>query len=796
MPELITDELSTALSLGLHALMVPVITFWQPGHQRTVLTTDATGFQSLKSALMQSIDATLLQRVISQSTPVSINDAAGDPLIQGDPALSSAGIGAYLGVPIGEGMGESTGALCVVDDRRRVWTSKDHQAITSLATLIRKTIRRPEAIVALHTDPSDIAARQAFSGTSASRILALQMFALDQHAIVAITDAKGKIVYVNKQFCEISKYSREELLGQDHRILNSGYHPRSFFREMYSRIASGEVWKGEIRNRAKDGSIYWVDTTIVPIIEDGERLSGYVAIRQDITSRKNFEEQLKTAKEAAEAANRAKTAFLANMSHEIRTPLTAMFGYADLLLLPNQTREDQMAHVQVIRRAGDHLLTILNDILDVSKIEAGRMTVEMIDSSMPQILSGLMSLMRQRASDKGLELKLTGETPIPEVIRTDPTRLRQILINLVGNAVKFTTYGGVEVKVGVESAKGRNRFFFRIKDTGIGMNAEQIQNLFLPFTQADPSHARRFGGTGLGLAISRRLVRLLGGDLTVESTIGTGSTFSFHLPLGDLSNLRMIRMDTAQVFSERTLPFVAGQKVLYGRILVVEDSADNQRLLDLYLTSAGATVEVANNGREAVGRVLGARHSGKQYDLILMDIQMPEMDGYAATNILRSEGVTQPIIALTASAMDQERERCLGAGCDHFLTKPIQYDTFIRTVAHFLTTEEDQSSLPIPSRVELEMESKRHPALGHIVKQFLNELTTKATDIEKAVRAGDSEHVLFLAHQIKGAAGSYGYPDITEAARIVCDKARSTHDQDELEGPALKLVELCVRATA
>jgi PAS domain S-box-containing protein len=511
--------------------------------------------------------------------------------------------------------------------------------------------------------------------------------ALNETAIVATTDRAGTITLVNDTFCAISKYTREELIGENHRILNSGRHPRSFFAEMFRAIASGRTWRGDVCNRAKDGSLYWVDTTIVPMRDDAGAIDGYFSIRQDITERKGREAASEQAAASERAASEAKSAFLANMSHEIRTPLNAILGFTEVLGNETIAEPERREHLETIRRNGEHLLSVINDVLDISKIEAGRMTVERVELLTVELFAQVISLMQVRADAKGLALDLEFETEIPRTIRTDPVRLRQILLNLIGNAVKFTEIGGVRVLVGLEEDPDEPCLRIEVADTGIGMTRDQADRVFQPFAQADSSTTRKFGGTGLGLHISNRLAGMLDGEILLTSEKGVGTSFIVRVPTG--TGHEADRMSAADAWdemiehrrSEERAQRASLSGVLAGRrVLVAEDGPDNQRLVRHYLEKAGASVEIAENGRIALERIT----ADPGFDAVLMDVQMPEMDGHEATRRLRRGGFRGPIIALTAHAMSEERDAILASGCDGFLTKPVARTTLVETIDHWI----------------------------------------------------------------------------------------------------------------
>jgi signal transduction histidine kinase/CheY-like chemotaxis protein len=410
------------------------------------------------------------------------------------------------------------------------------------------------------------------------------------------------------------------------------------------------------------------------------------AHRRAVTLAERMTVEMRDAKAAADAASAAKSGFIANMSHEIRTPMTAIIGYADLLLGPvsDQTPAADRQHcLQGIRRNGRHLLDLINDMLDLSKIEAGKFAVEWVGCDLPQLLADVASMMRPRAIEKGLKFNVTFDGPVPPRVTTDPLRLKQVLVNLLGNAIKFTETGYVTMTVACDSPGEHATVRVTITDSGIGMDGDTLARLFQPFEQADGSTTRKFGGSGLGLAISQRLARLLGGDVVGQSTPGVGSTFTVTFDAGHVRDGELLTgMNEASLVEARTASSLVGSAAataapLSGlRVLLAEDGVDNQAIITHYLKRAGADVTVAENGKIAVDRALGGA-----YAIVLMDMQMPEMDGYTAAAELRRQGYGVPILALTANAMREDREKCIAAGCTDYLPKPIDRALLIRTVA-------------------------------------------------------------------------------------------------------------------
>ncbi|HMN41910.1 MAG TPA: ATP-binding protein [Phycisphaerales bacterium] len=408
---------------------------------------------------------------------------------------------------------------------------------------------------------------------------------------------------------------------------------------------------------------------------------------QNVTEEHRRGAELAAALGAAESASRAKSEFLANMSHEIRTPLTAILGYSDLLMEDKNLGtipRHRVEAVDTIRNAGRHLMTVINDVLDLSKIEADRMSVEHIETCVPKLLSGVESLMRAKAAGKNLELRIALGTPVPEWVLSDPTRVRQILMNLVGNAIKFTEFGVVGVSASVREFAGASRLVFDVEDTGIGMTEEAAARLFAPFGQGDSTVTRKFGGTGLGLVISRRLANLMGGDVKlIRSEPGGGSCFRLVIPLEPVAGAALVtNLDSVRTGPAASAP--AEAVFLRGRILLAEDGPDNQRLIAFHLRKAGAEVEVAEDGKVALMKIEMAESAGRPFDLLVSDMQMPEMDGYTLARTLRERGSAMPIVALTAHAMTEDRRRCVAAGCDDYSTKPIDKASLLATCASWI----------------------------------------------------------------------------------------------------------------
>jgi len=513
--------------------------------------------------------------------------------------------------------------------------------------------------------------------------------ALDAHAIVSITDRAGKIIYANNQLCAISGYSAAELLGQNHRILKSGAHPDSFYAEMWDTVARGKIWEGEVCDKKKDGSFYWVKSTVVPFFDEYGRPRQYIAIRTDITERKAVETELIAKRVEAEAASRAKSDFLANMSHEIRTPMNGIIGMTDLSLDADSEAERQ-EYMKIVKNSAESLLGILNDILDFSKIEANRLMLERVGFELRQTISETLKILVPRANQKHLELILDIADEVPQHVIGDPTRLRQVLINLIGNAIKFTANGEIVVSLAVEARTNKTATLqVAVRDSGIGIAADKLDSIFEAFSQADTSTTRQYGGTGLGLSISSRLVELMGGHMSVDSEVGKGSTFKFTLVLG---------------LADTLVTPLATERLAGKHVLVVDDNAINREIFLRQLTRWGMQVVAASSGAEAQAL---CGQPGYQPDLVLLDQPMPEMDGLTLAAWIRSQPHlhTTPLLTISSGPLkdDAERERALHL--HGFLTKPIaDIDLLAAIKRAFGVVDNDAASRrlsdPTPSTVD------------------------------------------------------------------------------------------------
>ncbi|QDV77574.1 Sensory/regulatory protein RpfC [Planctomycetes bacterium K2D] len=503
------------------------------------------------------------------------------------------------------------------------------------------------------------------------------------------------------------------------------------------------------------------------------------------------EDSIKLAMQKATEANAAKSVFLANMSHEIRTPLNAILGFADLLITESSDLDaERREQLNTIASSGKHLLTLINDVLDLSKIEASEMHFDNEPTDPNRVLVEVMSLLRVKAVQQGITLDYEWRTPAPTIIVTDEPRLRQVLLNLVSNAVKFTEEGGVRVSAAVENAESPAPMLrVDVVDTGVGIPQNKLTEIFKPFVQADASVTRRFGGTGLGLSICQRIAEEMGGSLTVASKLGEGSCFTLRLPTGSLSGVTssLPVCDGLQAHNSAQLPSGAIQasdnsKALKGmRVLVVEDGETNRRLIGLVLRRAGVEVEMAHNGQEGIDAALAC-----EFDAILMDMQMPVMDGYTAAGRLRDANFNGPIIALTAHAMKGDEERCLEAGCSDYLTKPIEAPRLLAKLAavrgEVAIEESEDADAPvsyddlIPSSLPTDDEE-----FGEVAESFLAKYSSELELMHRSIDDADWDSLRRSAHWLKGSGGTAGYQAVTDAARDLESSLKGAPDAETVQ---------------
>ena len=519
----------------------------------------------------------------------------------------------------------------------------------------------------------------------------------------------------------------------------------------------------------------WVifeDVFLIVIILQSRREMVDLAVNRDRMERR--ESELEAAIEAATHAGRTKDKFLANMSHEIRTPLNGILGFTDVLIRDRSRMSDAEIAEQlgIVHRSGKHLLSLITDILDLSKIQSDRMTIESVAACPARILSDAVSVLRVTAHEKGLKLEHRWDSPPPSMIRTDPRRLKQLILNLIGNAIKFTHHGSVIVHTSIEDIGDEQMLRIEVRDTGIGISPEHQRMIFDPFVQADDSITRRFGGTGLGLAISRQIARSLGGDLTVQSVVGRGSTFVATISAGGEGEATADPAATAGHGDLRRSTAAAVD--LDGvDVLVVDDGDTNRKLIRLLLERGGARVRSAENGQVAVA--MAQRFT---FDIILMDMQMPVLDGYSATRQIRNRGHVGPIIALTAHASEDDRQRCRQAGCDDFITKPVDAEALLRTVRAAADDAATDAFGPAPrGGVEVTdgTEPKIHsslptgdPVIREIVEEFVETFDEKLRQMADAWDRNDMDELGRLAHWLRGAGGTVGFGCFTDpAAKLI-----------------------------
>lgn len=610
--------------------------------------------------------------------------------------------------------------------------------------------------------------------------------AIEQSPIsMFITDTEGVIEYVNPRFVQATGYSRSELIGRTPALLQSGNTPRSTYESLWHNILEGHSWRGVLCNRTKTGEMVWEDTSISPIFDESGEATHFAVVKEDVTERLRIERELaehqlrleelveqRTAElsqalEAAQVADRTKNEFLANITHELRTPLSAVIGFADLAR-PLAANASQRDYLDKIVSSGKTLAATIDDLLDLSKIVAGCLKFEAKPFSIRAVMARCNSVISYKASEKGLQLHQTIDAGVPDVLIGDPLRIEQIVLNLLSNAVKFTDSGSVSLSISAGPAcAGRVNLELEISDSGIGMREDEIRMLFQPFTQADNSITRRFGGTGLGLAICARLARMMDGDIRVASTPGIGTTFHVRI---------WVEPGCGEETLEKSPSQTAFQQLRFRntRVLVVDDHPFNRELVCAMLASVGITYRTASHGQDAIDQM---RADTEDFDLVLMDIQMPVMDGRTATRELRNmpRFARLPIIAMTAHTMMHERERSAQAGMNDHVGKPFNRQSFYQVIARWIP-QEKQYAEQTPANVEttrdafpcmpdiqgintgesirlMQGDTKRYQ---HWLREFLTFGPDTLDEINTAIRIGDREAASMATHRLKGRSGFLG----------------------------------------
>lgn len=592
--------------------------------------------------------------------------------------------------------------------------------------------------------------------STANHLLEQKRRALDAAAIVVIFDFEGKIIYVNDNFLRLSGYQKENIIGKSYRDVNFDESNIEKYNELWRTVSEKKIWRGEFKNRSKLGRVYWVNSTVIPMVDQTDHLENIVDIQFDITESKQVQADLLDAKTQAELAHATKARFLANMSHEIRTPMNGIIGMTSLLM--GFTNDPvHLERLKIIQNCGNSLLDLINDVLDFSKLEVDKIELENEPFDLHGTAKEVVELLGTRASEKGILLTYTASPEVPAWIKGDVTRFRQILTNLVSNALKFTEKGGVKITSAAKNLGNKTwSVEFSVKDSGIGIAPELRDRLFQSFSQVDASTTRKFGGTGLGLVISKGLCEKMGGTIRLESEIGKGSTFFFSLKAEEVSHPSQRKQE--------------GQVQEYDgnmgknhplRILVAEDNRTNQLVILGLLGKFGYQADIAPDGRQVVEMV-----ERKTYDLILMDSHMPEMDGFVATREVIKKYKNSPrprIISLSASTMKQDIDKCFESGMDGFIGKPITIPALVKTLSQcqplILSSTyekkaqknmETDSSKIFDSKTFIERFAGLEDLAREAIDSFLQTLPDLLRDLEVAIDANDGKKIELAAHTIKG----------------------------------------------
>jgi PAS domain S-box-containing protein len=626
-------------------------------------------------------------------------------------------------------------------------------------------------------------------------------YALDASSIVEVTDNNGVMNYVNENFCKISQYTSEELIGKSHRMINSAYHSKELMRNLWTTISGGKIWRDEIKNKAKDGTFYWVLTTIIPFTDFKGIPYQYVAIRTDITEQKRIEKELLEAKEQAELAKsyaeiaqlkaedavKSKQQFLSNMSHEIRTPMNAIIGFTKVLLKTDLTAK-QKEYLTAIKISGDALIVLINDILDLAKVDAGKMSFENIPFKLASSIGSMLHLFETKIQEKNLKLIKEYDQRIPEILMGDPVRLHQIILNLVSNAVKFTSTGTITVSVlQLDEDAEKVTIQFSVNDTGIGIPEGKKDSIFDNFQQASSNTSRIFGGTGLGLSIVKQLVEPQGGSIWVESELNEGSRFSFILSFQKTTNQAETLNDIIELDTE----------IKDIKVLVVEDMALNQLLMRTLLDDFGFGCDITANGKLAIEKL-----AIKEYDIILMDLQMPEMNGFEATkyirNVLKSD---IPIIALTADVTTVDVAKCKEVGMNDYIAKPVDERLLYSKIVGLVKKSIPEKTIALEKIKYTDLSylmqrTKADPALMmEMISLYLEQTPPLISTMKQSLKdkdwvtLGNAVHKMIPSFSIVGIK-----PDFEKIAKNIQEYAVSQQIAHEIDDWVLQLETACGQA--
>jgi len=626
----------------------------------------------------------------------------------------------------------------------------------ALAYAMRDSIRKRQIILSDMLSTKDPFARDemyiSFSQRALDYIVArdeLLSLPMTEHE-KALHEELANRIRIAQPLNRIAVEMLKQSINNVDRINNSILNARTAQAELLDIASELVAIQNRYANNAVSTSAKEFDFTITLILISAlfiTFVSGYIAYAiSKIVGKKN--QELLEKNQELEFATSCKNEFVANMSHEIRTPLTAIIGFSETMMLKDQTESERNDAVKTIIMSGNHLLQIVNDVLDLSKIEAHKIEYENINHNPFKLLDDIESVIKPQAIEKGLNFSVNIRFPMPKGICSDPLRIRQILLNLCSNALKFTGRGQIYINVSYDTETKTIRY--DVTDTGIGIPREKLDTIFTPFEQAESSTTRKFGGTGLGLTLSSKLAEGLGGTLTAASIEGDGSRFTFSLPLTNASSELVHNNSDIPQSIKKDISSSLSQPVA-GKILLAEDNTDNQKLITLYLSRMGLDVDIANNGLEAL-----EKSKQQDYDLIFMDMRMPEMDGVTATSKIREHDNDTPIIALTANAMKSDQDQFYSAGCNGFLSKPIDITMLSNEISKFLTP----SSKPVNQLEPVFSSVIERGDFDKLVMDFVNSLPN---DIENALKIFESDNypkLLDVFHNLKGVSGNYGFPEI------------------------------------